>query len=131
MNANRMKFIHNTGGRERYYRGTKTGDCVIRAIAITTNTDYKKVWEDLNDISRHKGYYSNQTQVYETYLKQLGWQEVKTGRPFPQVNQLQVDRAIVYCRAGYGTHLVAIVDGDLHDIWDCRDRVAYSYWEKA
>ena len=123
----KMKFIHSTGGRERYYRGTKVNDCVIRAIAVATNTDYKKVWEDLNDISRHKGYYSNQTQVYETYLKQLGWQKVKTGRPFPSIHTLKLNRAIVHCRA----HLSAIVDGDLHDIWDCRDKMAYSYWEKA
>ena len=126
-----MDFIENTGSRELYYKGTRQGDCVIRAIAIATETDYKLVWEELCDISKPMGQFPNSDKVFETYLKNRGWKKNKYSKPFPQIKTLQLKQAIVYCRAGYGTHLTAIVNGDLNDTWDCRDRIAYSYWEPA
>jgi len=124
-----MKFITNTGGRELYYRGTKENDCVIRSIAIATQTEYKQVWEELCDIAKPIGLFPNDKRVFELYLKNRGWENIKLTKPFPQIQTLKLDWAIVYCRAGYGTHLTAIVEGDLYDTWDCRDRIAYSYWQ--
>ena len=125
----RMNFITNSGNRERYYKGTKEGDCVPRAIAIATETDYKLVWEELCDISKPLGLFPNSKTVFETYLKNRGWKNVKCSKPFPQIKLLKLKQAVVYCKAGYGTHLTSIVNGNLNDTWDCRDRLAYSYWE--
>ena len=126
-----MNFICNTGGRELYYKGTKEPDCVPRAIATATQTDYKQVWEELCDIARPLGFFPNNKKVYQIYLMNRGWVNVKLPKPFLQIQTLKLKQAIVYCKAGYGTHLTAILNGSLNDTWDCRDRLAYSYWEAA
>jgi hypothetical protein len=126
-----MNFIVNTGGREIYYKSNKEGDCVPRAIAIATQTDYKQVWEELCDIAKPLGLFSNDKRVFETYLTDCGWVNVKLSKPFPQIKTLKLKQAIGYCRAGYGTHLTSIINGDINDTWDCRDKLAYSYWEPA
>jgi len=123
-----MNYISNTGQRELYYKSTKQGDCVPRAIAIATKTIYKLVWEELCDISKPLGQFPNSNVVVEIYLKNRGWKNIKCSKPFPQIRTLDLTQAVVYCRAGYGTHLTAILNGDLNDTWDCRDRLAYSYW---
>ena len=46
MKSTQGRFIYNDGGRSKYYQLEKVGDCVIRAIAIATETDYKEVVED-------------------------------------------------------------------------------------
>ena len=53
-----MEWIYNDGGRSNYYKAKDVGDCVCRALAIATGTDYKVMynllkgfdlnrWEDL------------------------------------------------------------------------------------
>jgi hypothetical protein len=43
-----MKYQYNDGGRsEAGFKGT-TGDCVVRAIAIATKTDYLEVYNTVN-----------------------------------------------------------------------------------
>lgn len=37
-----MDFVYNDGGRSRYFKAKSVGDCVTRAIAIATRTDYKE-----------------------------------------------------------------------------------------
>ncbi len=39
-----MKWVYDDGGRSKYYHGV-ANDCVCRAIAIATGTDYKKVYD--------------------------------------------------------------------------------------
>ena len=124
-----MNFIYNTGGREHYYKKSKNGDCVARAISIATKTDYKEVWEELCDIGKSLGQFSNSNIVWQMYLQNRGWHKNSLGKPMPQISALKLKRAIVDCKVGYGSHLCAVVDGDLNDLWDCRDRLAYSYWE--
>ena len=41
-----MKHHFNDGGRSQYFKGAKAGDCVVRAIAIASGLDYKKVYDD-------------------------------------------------------------------------------------
>ena len=48
-----MEFKFNDGGRSKYFKGF-TGDCVTRAIAIATGLDYKKVYDDLNEMAKHE-----------------------------------------------------------------------------
>lgn len=125
-----MNYYEDDGGRSIYYKGRREPDCVIRAIAIGTKTDYREVWVELCDISKSLGFLPNTKKIFETYLKNRGWHQVKLPKPYSQIQTLKIDTAIVDCRVGYGTHLTAVVDGDLYDTWDCRDRLAYSYWEK-
>lgn len=46
MNDN-LKFQYNDGGRSKYFNAKNVGDCVCRAIAIASQTDYKVVYNML------------------------------------------------------------------------------------
>ena len=39
-----MNIKYNDGGRSKYYKTSNTRDCVVRAIAIATNKDYKEIF---------------------------------------------------------------------------------------
>lgn len=125
-----MKYIEHDGGRSEYYKLSKSGDCAIRALAIGTDTDYKQVWQELCDMSKQSGFFMNEKPVWSRYLKERGFTEHKLPKPYKSVDRLNLKDAIVYVRAGYGTHLTAVVNGNLCDTWDCRDRLAYSYWTR-
>ena len=45
-----MKYNYNDGGRSQYFKGD-AGDCVVRAIAIASSLDYKKVYDDLHKLN--------------------------------------------------------------------------------
>ena len=44
-----LKYSYNDGGRSNthFKKKTKLADCVFRSIAIATNQEYLKVWNDL------------------------------------------------------------------------------------
>lgn len=40
-----LQFVYNDGGRSKYFSAMNVGDCVIRAIAIASQHDYKEVYD--------------------------------------------------------------------------------------
>ena len=89
--GNKIELKINDGGRAAAgYKG-KTGDCVVRSIAIATNLPYQKIYDDLYKIneefrttSRTKLAKSLEPKndsprtgthrvVLKRYLKELGW----------------------------------------------------------
>ena len=61
-------------------KGWKTGDCVIRAIAYATQQSWDDVYKGLSDLGFKKKRMPNDKQVYEQYLKDLGWEKQKQPR---------------------------------------------------
>lgn len=120
-----MQYIKHDGGRSQHYGKKKTGDCVVRAIALATDGDYKQVFTDLCAISQPLGLFANDNLVWHQYLKNLGWQEIKLKRPWSKVQDLDIHTGIVVIQR----HIAAIVQGDLYDTGDCRTSTVYSYWK--
>lgn len=129
MKSTQGRFIYNDGGRSKYYQLEKVGDCVIRAIAIATETDYKEVVEDTWEFTKKYGCPINWRKIWQLYLEKIGWEKVKApkfkGRK-ARAKDLPKGRFI----AQQATHLSAIVDGKPHDIWDTSDRMVYCYYRK-
>ena len=137
---NKMKFEKSFGGREKYFptklKKDQTGDCVVRAIANATGTDYMAVWEDLLELSIETGHMPNQERTYGKYLEeQMGWIKQKPMRnsrnKLLKVKQIECDKDLIVSTSGHLTY----VNGDnfqmtLIDSWDCRNATAYSYWER-
>lgn len=141
-----MKFNYNDGGRSQYFKGTKTGDCVCRAIAIGTNMDYKEVYDLINEYAksektgkRKRGISNARTGVYKnTYkaiLKDLGWKWVPTMKVGQgckvhlDENELPKGTIIV----SVSKHLVCVIDGVINDTYDCSregNRCVYGYFVK-
>jgi hypothetical protein len=91
-----LRFKVDDGGRAAAGFKGKTGDCVVRSIAIATGMSYQKVYQDLYN-SNEKFRINSKTKlarslkpkndsprtgthriVLKNYLKQLGWKWTPT-----------------------------------------------------
>ncbi len=151
--ATHCDFRYNDGGRrEAGFKGS-TSDCVVRAIAIAAEQDYKGLYDDLFDMQRAfaqgrsrrarrcKGRGASPRigvwkEVYHAYLESIGWawqatcQFGSSERTHLLKNELPAGRLI--CRVS--RHLVAVIDGVIHDTYDCsRDgsRMVYGYFKEG
>jgi hypothetical protein len=145
-------IILDDGGRKKAgYKGI-TGDCVIRAIAIALEKPYKEVYKELQNRTKLYGeihndkvarsiqrrgiamYHGINRNVYESYLAENGWQfkaqmGIGTGcRVHLKKEELPKGRII----ARLSRHLVAVIDGVIHDTHDCSrggTRCVYGYYQ--
>jgi hypothetical protein len=108
----------------------KIGNCVPVAIAHALNKEYIVVWNNLFDLGKVHGYFPNQ--VWEIYLKQLGWKKMKPQRtPSGRLRKLKHFQcknmtALVRTRK----HLVCVKDGKILDTWNSGRYKACSYYIK-
>ena len=133
-----MKWVKDTGGREKYYRKLTVGDCVVRAIAIANNMDYKVTY---NIIKNYNNGFSPRDGVnrkyYEAALKDMGWEYIPCcGRghvgEYVRFNEKELPTdEIIICKID--GHIAAVINGVLHDTYDCSrqgTRHVYGYWKK-
>lgn len=150
----KMKYKYDDGGRKTAgYRGD-TGDCVTRAIAIASGKSYDEVYDWihagkkwyaethrdriakrylLRGFSPRDGVHRS---VYHKYLLAQGWNWVPTMKigtgckVHLKSEELPKGRLIVKV----SKHLVAVIDGVIHDTYDCsRDetRCVYGYYQMS
>lgn len=142
-----MSFAYNDGGRKAAGYEGKTGDCVVRAIAIAAELPYQKVYDDLNDLAksertgkRKRGVSNSRTGVYKNtikkYMNRLGWiwvptMQIGSGcKVHLTAPELPSGRLVV----SVSRHLTAMIDGIVHDNHDpARDgkRCVYGYFKKV
>ena len=143
-----MKYVYDDGGRAAAgYKGV-TGDCACRAITIATGLPYQQVYDDINELGaaermskhrRRRGKSSARNGIWKPtmkrYMNRLGWTWTPTMfigsgcKVHLREGELPMGNLIVAC----SRHLVAVVDGVVHDIYDpTRDatRCVYGYWSK-
>ena len=135
-----IDYRYDDGGRATVgYRG-KTGDCVVRAIAICTGEDYRAVYLTMAEHMKRNGYAASGNayatrernrkaprskgqiaarRVQDRVLEAYGFRKVRlpTGaRPtFTEAHHQFGD-----CVVGTTKHVAAIVDGALRDTFDGR-----------
>lgn len=148
-----MRFVFDDGGRAAAgYKGF-TGDCVCRAIAIATERPYKEIYDLINEYGKQerpnrkrKGNKYNgrrssaRTGVYKETIRRvmesLGWVWVPTMKigggctTHLCSEELPSGRLVV----SVSRHETAVIDGVLHDTYDCTregSRCVYGYFKKA
>ena len=120
-------FIINDGGRaEAGYKG-RTRDCVVRAIAIATGGNYKVIYREINSIglrvANKKSVARNGVplNVMHLFMEQAGFEYVVLPQSFKDrknlLNYIPPSGKVILNLAG---HVVASVDGVLHDTFDTR-----------
>ena len=128
-----MSFKFNDGGRALAgYKGQAL-DCVVRALAIATNGDYKALYVELATANKFVfGKKSarnglNRT-VYEKVFNKYGfkWRSAPTfvGR------KARCSDLTGIAIAKQARHVVAVIDGVPQDTWDSSDKMVYGYWSK-
>jgi hypothetical protein len=140
-----MKYVYDDGGRAAAGFKGKTGDCVCRAVAIATGRPYREVYDELTALGWNswRAYWRDGDGLYvpneegrrrtRAYIEGLGWKWTPTMRigqgckVHLRADELPAGRLI----ASVSHHLVAVIDGVIHDIHDCsRDgtRCVYGYF---
>src|ERR1700693_3060193 len=138
-------FQFDDGGRSAAgYKG-KTGDWVVRSIAIATGLPYQQIYDLVNGASacertgtRKRGKSNARTGVYKTSIKRvmksLGWvwtptMQIGSGCTVHlRADELPSGRLVV----SVSKHLTAVIDGvipDTHDPSRRGTRCVYGYWQ--
>ena len=137
-------YRFDDGGRAAAGYGGKTGDCVVRAIAICAREDYRAVYRTMAEHMKRNGYAASgnayatrernrkaprrrgqltarrvQDRVQDRVLEAYGFTKVRLPageRPtFTEAHRRYGD-----CVVGTTKHVAAIVDGALRDTFDGR-----------
>lgn len=136
-----IPFVADDGGREAAGFKGEAGDCVTRAIAIASDLPYREVYDELAAGAAARGGPRSarngmSPEVYKPWLAERGWEWTPTMQigqgctVHLRADELPAGRLIVRLSG----HLAAVVDGVLHDTFDCsRDgtRCVYGYWAEA
>lgn len=144
-----MELVKDDGGRaEAGYKG-HTGDCVARAIAITTALPYQLIYDRLaeGNATQRKGKRSQSKDGVRTaargintsrkwfkdYMQELGFVWTPTMavgqgcKVHLKTEELPKGRLVV----AVSKHFTAVIDGVLHDTHDCTrggTRCVYGYY---
>lgn len=111
----------------------KKSDCVVRAICGATNQSWEKVYKDLCAIGLERYEMPNVKEVYEAYLKQLGWEKQK----MPKEGRFRVQLSNFINKNPKGVFIVSVArhltyfeNGTLVDLWNCGGKCVGNYWIK-
>ena len=134
-------FYYNANPHHRI-----TPDCAIRAISTGTQIPYDTVIRELAEMSIKTGYAIASKELTDRYLKSKGWVKCKQPRKYDNTKytgkefcrellaydcslpgDFCIDRVIAHIG---GHHIVAIIEGKVHDIWDSTNGCIGNYWVK-
>lgn len=114
--------------------GNRTGDCVVRAIALALDMSWDDVYDDLCLIGKEMGDWGNKNEVWGAYLKQHGFRRYAIPNTCPDcytVKDFCLDHPRGTYILGTGTHVVCTKDGNHLDAWNSSDECPVFYWEKG
>lgn len=131
-------FVADDGGREKAGFVGDARDCVTRAIAIATGSDYRQVYDELAAGMERLGLPKSARKtvlpkVYKPFIETLGWvwtptMSIGSGCTVHlRADELPAGRLIVRL----SRHVCAVIDGVVYDTHDPRrdgTRCVYGYW---
>lgn len=124
-----MYVKYNENPRGNYH----AGDCVVRAISIITGDSWDDIYDDLCYEGKYTGDWGNSNAVIDAYLRKRGYKRYICPNDCPYCYSI-ADFADEHPRGRYiaatGTHVVAIVNGDYIDAWDCGDEIPIYFYTK-
>lgn len=114
-----------------------TTDCVIRAISTALDLPYTDVVMEMAEMQCKTGYDDGSKELIDRYLKSKGWVKCKQPRKYDNTKYTGEEFCLkiqhpIYCEELElpdcnwhrmvanigGHHIVAIIEGKIHDIWD-------------
>lgn len=109
------------------------GDCVIRAIANTTESDWVDVYDDITRLGKILKDMPSSNNVWGTYLKNNGYRRHIIPNSCPDCYSVKdfckdnPEGRFVLCLDG---HVVSVIGGNYFDTFDCGDEVPLYYWSE-
>ncbi|MBO5388391.1 MAG: hypothetical protein J6A59_09655 [Lachnospiraceae bacterium] len=112
----------------------KTGDCVVRAVAVATGLGWDESFKLLTEAAFRLKTVPDETEAVHDVLMRLGFKEgkirVPKGSKRPTVAQFAQMHPDWYAVLRVSHHLVATGRGNYVDIWDSGRCSVYKYWYK-
>ena len=115
-------------------KGKLTEDCYVKALTIGLEKEYKDVLQFLFDSSIKTGYSIGSKKNIEKVLESLRYTRKNqpkhkdnskyTGKEFCE----EFNKGTYICNIG-GHHVTVIVNGKIHDTWDCSNKCIGNYWK--
>ena len=112
----------------------RTGDCVIRALALALDKSWKEVYTDLFNLSIKMSLIVTDPKVFKKYLKDLDYTQEKMPKTLDNkrytVEEFIDDIAhknMTYI-ISIAKHVTVIKDKKLYDTWDCSHKCVGNYW---
>lgn len=107
------------------------GDCVIRAVGISTDQSWLDVYDAVCLTGREEFDMPSSDAVWGLYLYRHGFEPFILPRRCPRCVTVKAFCAM-YPKGAYiigtGQHAVAILDGDYYDSWDSGNQIASFFW---
>jgi len=149
------RFVFDDGGKLDAEFYGESGDCTVRAFAIATELPYREVWKFFRRISRwrttkdeaprSKWRSRERMPIIEKVLMANGWERCyvpldfrdtqEDDKPFtlrelldPHISDCEFPRGRVL--VVQPKHVVAVVDGVIHDTFDSSDGIVKDVWKR-
>lgn len=109
------------------------GDCTIRAISTITEIDWMTTKINIFLESCLMYDMSSANSVWHKYLNNLGYKRYSVPNTCPYcytVRDFCNDNPYGRFLLGLDGHVVAVIDGDYYDTWDCGDEIVLYYWKR-
>jgi hypothetical protein len=113
----------------------RASDCVIRAIAAVSNKTWEEILSSILPYALKLKRMPNEKQTYAQYLRDQGYimqpaprrgdNRKVTGKDFC----LENPNITAIAHIG-GKHIVAIINGKVHDTWDSTNGTIGNFWTK-
>ena len=116
-----MYKFHNANARGRF-----VNDCVVRAISVAEGKTWDESYDELSDIAQDEGNLLDNVHFVEGYLD-------RRYKRVPHYSKTVGEFAEEYPEGIYlvtmPSHITVVLDGIVHDVFDCRNRTMWTAWE--
>lgn len=113
----------------------EVGDCVIRGIAKILDKDWYTTYDELCKHGRALVALPNSRDCYPNYLEGKGFKRIGLKPQKGKSRMTVFEFTKTHPKGRYllkvqPHHVVAVIDGNYYDTWDCGKRFICSYYEK-
>lgn len=113
--------------------GKNVGDCVIRALSKALNKSWEDIYIDLCVYGLYMADMPSSNAVWGAYLVDNGFnmQAISKGLRGYTIGDFAADNPEGVYIMATGTHVVAIIDGDIYDSWNSEKEIPIYYFYKG
>lgn len=109
-------------------RNKLIGDCVVRAIAVSTDRSWEDVYMDLCVQGLYMHDMPSSNHVWSSYLYRIGYND-QIVAPI-SVREFSASHDTGNYILSTGTHVIALMDGIYIDTWDSGDEIIERVFKK-
>ena len=111
-----------------------TGDCVVRAISVLENQNWRKTMLELTAFSYFMYEIVDDNDVWSMYMRFLGYERFELPDTCPDCYTLR-KFCVLHPYGKYlvctGSHVIAVIDGNYYDTWNSGDETVSYYFRKG